>query len=142
MGMAKAVIDVHAESEWSAAWERIRVWLGERTILALSGDLGAGKTSFAKAIIRAYGVEEEVTSPTFALVQEYQSPTGKITHCDLYRLESLEEAIDLDLDAYLSTSVLSIIEWPQIALPILDDEELLELRIEHLPEGGRRLLVL
>lgn len=90
--------------------------LPPHAVLWLSGDLGTGKTTFVQALARAAGAES-ATSPTFALVQEYESPEGRIVHADCYRLRSPEEAIDLDLEAAAREARVTIIEWPERAGP-------------------------
>lgn len=83
-------------------------------VLALSGELGAGKTTLARGILRGLGLEGEAPSPTFTLVQTYEPPETRLPvwHCDLYRLDDPEEAIELGLDDARDDAVL-LIEWPE-----------------------------
>ncbi len=81
-------------------------------VIALSGELGTGKTTFARAFLREWGVQEEIPSPTFTLVQTYELEAGTVWHFDLYRLEKPDDALELDIeDAF--TEGISLIEWPE-----------------------------
>ncbi len=81
-------------------------------VIALSGELGTGKTTFARAFLREWGVQQEIPSPTFTLVQTYELEAGTIWHFDLYRLENPDDALELDIeDAF--TEGISLIEWPE-----------------------------
>ncbi len=96
--------------------------LGDRTVVTFHGEMGAGKTTFINELCRQLGVESDPTSsPTFALVNEYRSDTTAelIYHFDLYRLETLDEALDMGIEDYLDCGALCLIEWPDIIDPIL-----------------------
>ena len=84
-------------------------------VIALAGDLGAGKTTLAQAICRGYGVTEPVTSPTFALVHRYEAPRSPVYHLDLYRIERPSELVNLGWDEIAMAHALVIVEWPERA---------------------------
>ena len=84
-------------------------------VVAIAGDLGAGKTTLVQAICRGYGVTEPVTSPTYALVHEYASPRSPVYHIDLYRLDGPHELTALAWDDIMSTEALILVEWPERA---------------------------
>lgn len=89
-------------------------------LVTLQGDLGAGKTTFVQAICRGLGVRDPVTSPTFALMNEYIAQSTRVVHCDLYRLESVRDVASLGLDDYLADpSAVLLIEWPERASGVL-----------------------
>lgn len=115
--------------------------MGDRTVVALHGEMGAGKTTFINALCRELGVETDATtSPTFALVNEYRSDTTAelIYHFDLYRLESLDEAMDMGIEDYLDCGAVCLIEWPDIVDPMLPDDTI-DLTITAAPDGTRLL---
>lgn len=101
-------------------------------LLVLAGDLGTGKTAFAQGFARGLGIDEPVTSPTFTLVRSY---TGRLTmhHVDVYRLERLQEALDLDLAQMIDDGGVTLIEWGDVVAPALPPE-FLEIRF-HYGEG-------
>ncbi len=89
--------------------------LGDRHIIAFYGQMGAGKTTFIRAICEALGVREPVTSPTFAIVNEYAGlDAEKIYHFDFYRLRRIEEAYDMGFEDYFDSGYLCLIEWPEL----------------------------
>ena len=104
--------------------------IGPARVLAFYGKMGAGKTTFIKAICRVLGVSEPVTSPTFAIVNEYaSSPAGglkgaPIYHFDFYRIKRLEEAYDMGLEDYLYSGHFCLIEWPELIEDLLPDDAL------------------
>ncbi|MBR5716455.1 MAG: tRNA (adenosine(37)-N6)-threonylcarbamoyltransferase complex ATPase subunit type 1 TsaE [Bacteroidales bacterium] len=95
--------------------------MDDRTVFAFHGEMGAGKTTFIKALCLVLGVEDEVNSPTFAIVNEYRSATTAelIYHFDCYRLKKIEEALDLGFEDYMESSALCFIEWPEIVEELL-----------------------
>jgi tRNA threonylcarbamoyladenosine biosynthesis protein TsaE len=110
-------------------------------IIALSGDLGAGKTTLTQAICRGYGVTDPVTSPTYALVQEYASPSSPVFHIDLYRLTSPAELTNIAWDDILSANALVIVEWPERAAGALPRDHV-PIDLEFLPgDESRRVLL-
>jgi tRNA threonylcarbamoyladenosine biosynthesis protein TsaE len=98
-------------------------------VLLLAGDLGAGKTTFAQGFGRALGVEEPVTSPTFTLMRTYHGSL-RVVHCDLYRLDHLQEIIDLGIIELVDDDGIALIEWGDIAEAVLPND-FLEIRIAY-----------
>jgi tRNA threonylcarbamoyl adenosine modification protein YjeE len=94
---------------WGEAYGRA---LPRPAIVAVTGELGAGKTTLIRSIARGLGVTESVTSPTFALVHRYESPAGSVYHIDAYRLKP-REAVDLGLDDMEREGAVVLIEWPE-----------------------------
>lgn len=91
-------------------------------ILAISGNLGVGKTSLVQTICKLQGVEERVSSPTFSLVNEYQDAIGEsLYHFDFYRITDQEEAIDLGFHEYLDSGSWCFVEWPEIIEELLPE---------------------
>jgi len=112
-GWVTIAIDLPDEAATAALAARIATWARAGDVIALRGDLGAGKTSFARAFIRASGTtEEEVPSPTFTFVQIYEPRGVRIWHFDLYRLGQVEEAWELGIEEAFAEGI-SLIEWPE-----------------------------
>ena len=110
-------------------------------VVALRGDVGAGKTTLAQAICRGYGVSEPVTSPTYSLVHEYPSPRGIVYHLDLYRLEREDELTNIGWDEIVTADALVLIEWPDRAGARLPGAHV-PIDLEHVAgDGSRRLLL-
>jgi tRNA threonylcarbamoyladenosine biosynthesis protein TsaE len=98
---------------------------GERAVIAFSGEMGAGKTTFIQALCRNLGVKVEVNSPTFSLVNEYFTPVGNsIFHFDLYRIETPDELFDMGYEEYFYSGSLCLIEWPEKARNLIPDDAL------------------
>lgn len=109
-------------------------------VVTLTGELGAGKTTLVRAICRGYGVTEEVTSPTFALVHEYAAPRSRVLHLDLYRLERPHELENLGWDEIVGEHALVVIEWPERAGGRLPADHL-PIELQHLPDDPTRRLL-
>jgi tRNA threonylcarbamoyladenosine biosynthesis protein TsaE len=128
-------------SNSAAQTRRLGSRLGEMTapgdVVLLIGKLGAGKTCFTQGIAKGLGINEYTASPSFVLVREYQGRLP-LYHIDLYRLDRLEEIVDLGLDDYLYGKGVSIVEWADRGLNALPEEHLL-IKIEHLAATKRKL---
>ena len=97
--------------------------MGENRIFAFYGGMGAGKTTFIKAVCEELGVEDVVNSPTFAIVNEYLDGEGNpVYHFDFYRIKSEREVFDIGFDEYLDSGNLCFIEWPELVEKFLPDE--------------------
>jgi len=91
-------------------------------VFAFCGEMGAGKTTFIKAVCNELGVDDEVTSPTFAIVNEYNTKNNEVIyHFDLYRIENLAELLDIGFEEYINSDAIIFIEWPKIAKNILPE---------------------
>jgi tRNA threonylcarbamoyladenosine biosynthesis protein TsaE len=106
--------------------------------LLFYGDMGAGKTTLIKALVKALGASDLASSPTFSLVNEYQTDQGKIFHFDFYRIEDEMEALDMGIEDYLNLDTWKFIEWPQKIEKLLD-EDVQKLEVLTLNEGTRML---
>ena len=95
--------------------------MGDDTVFAFYGKMGAGKTTFIKALCKLLGVEDEVNSPTFAIINEYRSQTTAelLYHFDFYRIKKLEEVYDLGYEDYFYSGALCFIEWPELVEELL-----------------------
>ena len=129
-----------------AAEMLLRRYPGPR-VFTLTGDLGAGKTTLVQAYCARLGVHEPVTSPTFALANEYRycdPETGQektVYHLDLYRLHTLEEALDIGILEYLDSGCPCFVEWPQLIEPLLPPDTV-RIKLEILPDSSRKILFL
>ena len=114
--------------------------IGEARLVAFYAPMGAGKTTFTTALCRRLGVDEDaVSSPTFAIVNEYRTAAGEsVFHFDFYRIDHPAEALDIGLYDYLDSGCLCLMEWPENIEPLLPEETLrVHIRVE--PDGSRTL---
>lgn len=113
--------------------------IGNRTIFAFNGNMGAGKTTFIKAICETLGVKETVNSPTFSIVNEYEAADGRIIyHFDCYRINKIQEALDLGAEEYLYSGNLCFIEWAENITPLLPDS-IVNVDIVEVENGEREI---
>jgi tRNA threonylcarbamoyladenosine biosynthesis protein TsaE len=118
--------------------------IGDRRVFAFYGQMGAGKTTFIKAVCEALGVEDVITSPTFAIVNEYTPssfllpPSSKIFHFDFYRIKKLEEVYDMGYEDYFYSGALCFIEWPELIEELLPEDAVKVSIVEQ--EDGSRMI--
>lgn len=118
-------IHVNSLDQLPEAAEKFIETMGDETVYAFYGDMGAGKTTFINALCRRLGVEDDVTnSPSFAIINEYRSDTTAelIYHFDLYRLEDIDEALEIGVEDYFDSGALCFLEWPERIADILPDD--------------------
>lgn len=138
----KKTIEIPDLAALPAAAEEVVSLMGDATVYAFNGEMGAGKTTFINALCAALGVDdtESTGSPTFAIINEYRSDTTAelIYHFDLYRIENLEQAFDIGVEDYLDSGALCLIEWPDRIADILPDDTV-NITIDVHPDGSRTL---
>ncbi len=109
-------------------------------ICALIGELGSGKTALVKSWMSYKKFEELASSPTYAIINEYDTPSSIVYHMDFYRLKTIEEAIEIGIEEYLHSGNLCLIEWPEL-ISVLFPLPFIEVRIIALPDESREVIV-
>lgn len=113
--------------------------MGNNRVFAFYGKMGAGKTTFIKALCTELGVDDVITSPTFAIVNEYTAGDGSpIYHFDFYRIKKLDEVYDMGYEDYFYNGGLCLIEWPELIESLLP-EDAVEVHIAEQPDGTRTI---
>ena len=118
--------------------------IGDRRVFAFYGKMGAGKTTFIKAICEELGVEDVITSPTFAIINEYTAhspllhPHSSVFHFDFYRIKKLEEVYDMGYEDYFYSGALCLIEWPELIEEVLPDDAV-KVTITEQADGTRTI---
>lgn len=108
-----------------------------RKVFAFYGPMGVGKTTFIKALCEELEVDDPITSPTFAIVNEYRSRQGmQVFHFDFYRIRKIEEVYDMGYEDYLYSQALCLIEWPELVEDLLP-EDVVRVRLSQEPNGTR-----
>ncbi|MFA6335392.1 MAG: tRNA (adenosine(37)-N6)-threonylcarbamoyltransferase complex ATPase subunit type 1 TsaE [Bacteroidales bacterium] len=111
----------------------------DKTVVALYGAMGAGKTTFTKAICKVLGVPDSVNSPTFTIINEYRTKENKpVFHFDFYRINKIEEAFDIGFEEFVDSGYLCLIEWPEKIEQILPDN-CLKVQISVLDDESREV---
>ncbi len=115
--------------------------MGEKKVFLFYGSMGAGKTTFIRAICEELGVKESINSPTFAIINEYKSDVGEpIFHFDFYRINKEEEAFDFGYEDYFYSGNLCFVEWPEKIENLLP-EDAVKVTIQELPDGSREVML-
>ena len=125
-------------SEIHRAVESIKPYLDEYKVVLFNGPMGAGKTTLISALCRSLGSTDDLSSPTFSIVNEYDSKAGTIYHFDFYRIESIEEAFDFGVEEYLYSDKLCFLEWSEKIEELLPNKYLI-VNIEVISESERTL---
>ena len=134
-------ITIDSQSELRNVADAIIQNLDGRSIVAFYGQMGAGKTTLIREIVALLGSEDVVTSPTFALVNQYSTADGDaVYHFDFYRINSIAEAFDMGYEEYFYSGDLCLVEWPEKVEQLLPDEVMV-VRIEPIDENSRRFVI-
>ena len=131
------IIEINSLDELDTVAEAVINSLDGRTVVAFDAPMGAGKTTLISRITALLGAEDSVTSPTFAIVNQYEGTKHTIYHFDMYRIERVEEALDFGSEEYLSSGELCLVEWPEKIEPLLPDDTMV-VRIEIISDTARR----
>lgn len=133
------IIEINSLEELEKVAEAVIESLDGRTVVALDAPMGAGKTTLVSRIAQYLGSEDDVTSPTFAIVNQYEGERT-IYHFDMYRIDKIEEALDFGSEEYLSSGELCLVEWPE-KIEALLPEDTMVVKIEILSDTARRFII-
>ena len=134
-------IRIKSIEEIAVAAKEFVAAMGERKVFAFYGKMGAGKTTFIKAVCEELGVEDVINSPTFAIVNEYVDGQGEpVYHFDFYRIKNLQEVMDLGYEDYVYSGHVCFMEWPELIENLLPDDAV-KVTVEEERDGGRDLVV-
>lgn len=133
------ILTIDSLDELDGVAEAVLASLNGRTVVAFDAPMGAGKTTLISRISAQLGAEDDVTSPTFAIVNQYEGERT-IFHFDMYRIERVEEALDFGCEEYLSSGELCLVEWPEKIEALLPDDTMV-VKIEILGDRERRFII-
>ena len=130
-------IIIPSEQQLAPAAQQFADAIGSRRVFAFYGAMGAGKTTFIKAVCRTLGVQDVITSPTFAIVNEYETGDGlPVYHFDFYRIKRLAEVYDMGYEEYFYSGALCFIEWPELVEELLP-QDAVRVEISEQADGSR-----
>lgn len=132
----KMDIEVNSLAELPVVAQQLSDFAGSEKVFIFEGDMGAGKTTFIKNFCKHLGIEDVVSSPTYSIVNEYESPDGPVFHFDFYRIKDIREAYDLGYEEYFYGSGICLIEWPERVEELLP-ENYIKVEINVLAEDRR-----
>jgi tRNA threonylcarbamoyladenosine biosynthesis protein TsaE len=133
------IIEINSLDELDKVAQAVVDSLEGRTVVAFDAPMGAGKTTLIGRIARYLGSEDDTTSPTFAIVNQYEG-NRTIFHFDMYRIDRIEEALDFGTEEYLSSGELCLVEWPEKIEALLPDDTMV-VKIEILSDNARRFVI-
>ena len=133
-------ISINSLNEIRKAAQEFVAAMGDRTVFAFYGKMGAGKTTFIKAVCEELGVEDVINSPTFAIVNEYVDGRGEpIYHFDFYRIKNQQEVLDIGYEDYVYSGNVCFMEWPELIENLLPDDAV-KVTIEEEMDGSRKVV--
>ena len=133
------ILEINSLDELDVVAQAVLDSLNGRSVVAFDAPMGAGKTTLISRIAHLLGAEDDVTSPTFAIVNQYEGERT-IYHFDMYRIERVEEALDFGSEEYLSSGELCLVEWPEKIEPLLPEDTMV-VKIEILSDSARRFVI-
>lgn len=139
----KHTINIPSLESLPQAAKEFAALMGDETVYAFHGEMGAGKTTFIRELCRALGVDSDLAnSPSFSIINEYRSDSTAelIYHFDLYRLESVEDALEIGVEDYFDSGALCLLEWPERIAPLLPDDTV-TVNITENPDHSRTMTV-
>ena len=132
-------ITINSIDEIAQAAREFKAAIGEHRVIAFHGEMGAGKTTFIKALCAEFGVTDNVASPTFAIINEYLAGDGStIYHFDLYRMETIADLQNIGVEDYFYSGNFCLVEWPELAEPLFPNN-VLNVTITVLPDKTRKI---